>query len=164
VPSKAELQLADAVIALKLKGTPLQEIADNLGLPSTKAVRKYLITGLARRAWESVADRDTLRAEHTARLETLMNAAWEKAVNPDDPEQLSAIKTCRELDDRIIKLHGLDAPTEIAVYSPAAAELEGWVQGMQAGRTSKYAALEATVIDVPALEAGPPVKVEIEDG
>ena len=147
MPSTSDAATGDAVIALKLKGAGFDQIADALGLPSARTARKQMIRALARRSWENTTSRDTLRAEQTARLETLMAAAWEKALDAEDPEQLTAIRTVRDLIDRIIRLHGLDAPTELTIYNPSAMELQSWVAQTLSGRTSQYAALEASVVD-----------------
>ena len=67
-----------------------------------------------------------------ARLERLLRGIWNKAINPNDPEQMVAVSRARELIADHAKLYGLNAPTEVTVHSPTNSELEDWVLQMTA--------------------------------
>jgi hypothetical protein len=139
---------AMAALALRLAGAGYDEIADALGLPTALNAREQVETALEARAWDNAAGRDKLRNEQTARLERLLRSVWGKATNPDDAEHLPAVKVARELIDRLIRLHGLDAPTEVVVHNPTAAEIDTWVAGIITTATHDLRAMEAPVTGI----------------
>ena len=134
-----------AALALRLAGAGYDEVADALGLASVAVAREQVETALIARAWDDKAGRERMRTEQTARLERLLRSVWPKAMNGEDPEHLPAVKTARELVDRIIRLHGLDAPTEVVVHTPTTAELEAWVAGVISATSADLRAMEAPV-------------------
>ncbi len=75
-------------------------------------------------------DRDRMRSLTSRRLERILRGLWGKAADPNHPEHLAAARTAIAVIDRHARLYGLDAPTEMVVYTPAAAEIERWVTGM----------------------------------
>jgi hypothetical protein len=135
-------------LALRLAGAGYDEIADALGLTSVTMAREQVEVALSARAWDDSAGRDRMRTEQTARLERLLRSAWGKATNVEDPEHLPAIKVCRELIDRIVRLHGLDAPTELVVHNPTTAEIDQWVAHVITAATSDLRAMEAPVTGI----------------
>jgi len=114
-----------AVTALKLAGASFSEIADSLGLSSPQEALTLYLADLSTRVNDN--DRAVLRAEANARLERLLRSTWRKATTERDPEHLAAVRVAQGLVDRIIKLNGLDAPTEIVVHSPTVSEIDQWV-------------------------------------
>jgi hypothetical protein len=119
-----------AAVALRVAGASFADVAVTLGLSSATEALHVVEAALAETLTpESV---EVQRAEAAARLEALIGTVWPKATNPDHPEQLIAVKTARELIDRVIRLNGLDRPTELVVHTPSANELERWVTGMLA--------------------------------
>jgi hypothetical protein len=70
---------------------------------------------------------------------------WQKATSPTDPEHLQAAKLAMSLIDRHIRLHGLDAPQEVVVYNPAAAEIDAWVARMVKNDATNV--IEGEVVD-----------------
>lgn len=139
---------ASAALALRLAGAGYDEVADALGLTSPATARDLVESALEARAWDDVAGRDKMRTVATARLERLLRSVWGKATNQDDPEHLPAVKVARELIDRLARLHGLDAPTEVVVHNPSANEIEQWVSGIIAASTADLRAMEAPVTGV----------------
>lgn len=117
-----------AAIALRVAGASFADVAVTLGLSgATEALHLVEATLAAQLTPESV---EVQRAEASARLEALLASVWERAQNPMDPEHLNAVKGAREVIDRIIRLNGLDRPTELIVHTPTSAELERWVAGV----------------------------------
>ena len=86
------------------------------------------------------------------RLERLIRSVWTKAIDPENPDHLTAVDKARQLIDRHAKLYGLDAPTEFVVSSPAASELEKWVSTVI--NESRPALPEADIFDVEVVEDG----------
>jgi hypothetical protein len=137
-----------AALALRLAGAGWDEIADALGLVSVAVARETVETALEARAWADSAGRERMRAEASARIERLLRSVWGKATNPDGPEHLPAVKVARELVDRLIRLHGLDAPTEVVIHNPTQAELDAWVAAVIGTASADLRALEAPVTGV----------------
>lgn len=116
---------ANAAVALRVAGASYDEVALTLGYTSPESAREAVESALA--ATGSIEGREALRREEAARLERLLRSVWDKALDGDSPEHLPAVKVAVSLIDRHIRLLGLDAPQEVAVYTPAASEIERWV-------------------------------------
>lgn len=116
---------AEAAIALRVAGTDYAEIARIVGYSNGEAAARAVEAELGRMTGPE--ERRAHRTLASARLETLLASVWPKASNDSDPEHLAAVRTSRDLIDRLIRLHGLDAPTEIVVHNPTEAELSAWV-------------------------------------
>lgn len=148
VPAKRDAGRAG--VALRLAGASYAEIADTLALVDAAAARDLVVASLA--TMETDADaRDHLRTEEAARLERLLRGVWHKATTPADPEHLPAARVALSLIDRHARLLGLDQPTEVVVYTPAAAEIDQWVTAMIERTTTVIDVEEADV--VAAIEA-----------
>lgn len=135
----------EAAIGLRVAGANYSEIAEVLEYSSVEQARSAVERGLAATATEE--DRKQLRDIAGRRLERLLRGLWKKATNEEHPEQLSASRTALALIDRHIRLFGLDAPSEMVIYSPTAGEMENWIAGM-----------------VKHVRAGLPQEVDILDG
>lgn len=133
-----------AALALRLAGAGYDEVADALGFDTAVEARKAAETALEARAWEDVDGRKRLRSECGARIERLLRGVWIKATDPDHPEHLVAVRVARELVDRQVRLYGLDAPQEVVVHSPTAAEIDAWVAAVVSNEP--LAAIEAAVV------------------
>lgn len=122
---------ADAALSLKTSGATWTEIAIALGYPTPRqamlAVEKALVRQL-----QDDDDKAKMRAISGARLDRLLRAIWNKAINPDNPEQMTAVSRAREIISDHAKLYGLAAPTEVVVSTPTQVELEEWVLRMTA--------------------------------
>lgn len=139
-----------AAIALRVAGASFADVAVTLGLSGAREALRLVEATLAESLTpESV---EVQRAEAAARLEALLGTVWPKASEPRDPEHLVAVKAARELIDRLIRLNGLDRPSEIILHTPTTAELERWVNAMLA--TGEPGVIEADVIGG-ALPPGP---------
>lgn len=141
---RQEERTGAAVTALALAGASMHEIAETMGLASAREAQRIYYDDLASRATDD--DRARGRVEARARLERLLRSTWRKATTERDPEHLAAVRTAAGLVDRIIKLDGLDMPTEVIVHNPSVAEIDAWVAAMLAQRTTGLPE-EADILD-----------------
>lgn len=147
---------AKSALALKLAGATWGEIAHALGYPTERTA--LLAVEKALNAELDDTDRDTMRRFAGMRLERLLRAAWSKAIDEDNPEQMIALSKAREVIADHRRLFGLDAPTEVIVHQPTRAELEEWVARMASASGPRV--IEEEIIDVdwedvpPELEVG----------
>lgn len=124
-PSKA-----NAAVGLWTAGLSWLEIAEHLNYSSEGRAREAVEQAVA-----STADEETkakLRRKTQARFERLLRAVWPKAINGKSDEQLAAVRTAADLLSRQAKLFGLDAPAELAIYTPTTVELERYVAELTA--------------------------------
>ena len=122
---------ADAALSMKMSGATWSEIALTLGYPTPRQAMLQVEKALVRQLNED-EDKAKMRQVSGARLERLLRGIWNKAINPNDPEQMTAVSRARELIADHAKLYGLNAPTEVTVHSPTNSELEDWVLQMTA--------------------------------
>jgi hypothetical protein len=120
----------------------------NLGYGSSGAARKDLIRALEQNRDEEAAEVSVYRQQENERLDSLLEAVWDKATTPspvfdrDGIEvsteiDLKAVDTVLKLMDRRAKLNGLD--------SPVRSEITGADGGpLQMGRATE-AELEALI-------------------
>lgn len=146
-----EYRQGSAAVALRLAGASFAEVADALGLASAAVARTMVETELANRSHDPAA-REVLRTEASARLERLLRSVWQKATNPEHIEHLPAVKAAQSIVDRLIRLHGLDAPSEVVVHSPTTAEIDAWVARMMGSQVEEMMGMEDDVIDVEAVD------------
>lgn len=146
---RARDRKANAALQLAVAGTDWEDIAKALGFPTARAARVATETALEKELRSH--SKEFLRQIASKRLERLLRAAWPKAINGDSPEQLPAIGKAREVIADFRKLHGLDAPMEVAFYSPAEGEIEQWVASQ-------------IIKDAPALEEADIFEGEVIEG
>jgi hypothetical protein len=140
---------ADAALSMKMSGATWSEIAMTLGYPTPRQAMLAVEKALVRQLNED-DDRAKMRQVSGARLERLLRGIWNKAINPNDPEQMTAVSRARELIADHNKLYGLNAPTEVTVHSPTNSELEDWVLQMTATMVPDVA--EPDIYDAEVLE------------
>ena len=68
------------------------------------------------------------------RLERLLRAIWQKAIDTDSPEQMAAQQRALAIIDRHAKLFGLDAPTQHVINTPTVNEIDQWIADVRAAR------------------------------
>ena len=144
---------ADAALSLSLGGATWGEIAQTLGFATPRQARLATEKALVRNL-ERDDDREQMRKMAGARLERLLRGVWNKAINPADPEQMTAVSRSRELIADHSKLFGLNAPTELMVHSPSQSELEDWVLRMTA--TLVPAVVEPDIYEGEVVDDEPP--------
>lgn len=162
---RARQRKANAAIQLKLAGATWDEIAASLGYPTPRAAIVATEQALERQLAET-GDREHMRALAGARLERLLRAVWPKAIDPENPDQMTAVTKAREVTDRWIKLFGLDAPTEIVVHNPTTTELEAWVArvvSQQVPAVEEYDIIGGEVIIPDEVKQDPELTIEFEE-
>jgi hypothetical protein len=97
----------DQAISLRLAGLTLQQIADQLGFADHTAAIKAIDRALARAAPPD--DVDQLRQVEAARLDRLIAARWQAALQGDD----KAVASVVQLIARRCRLLGLDRPVQL---------------------------------------------------
>lgn len=134
----------DSAVAMRIAGANYSEIAKFLGYRSVEDARAAVERSLASSVGE--ADREKQRFLTARRLERLLRASWHKATDETSPEQLPAIRTALAIIDRHARLYGLDAPTEMVVYTPSRLEIERFVEAVSAN-LSRELPEEADIVD-----------------
>jgi hypothetical protein len=149
--SRARNRKANAAIQLALAGSTWDEIALALGFPTARTARVAVEKALEKQL-ANENDREKMRSLANARLNRLLRGVWAKATDPDNPEHLLAATKAREFIADHRKLYGLDAPTEVVVHNPTAAEIEEWVaMVVNAGtpQVETYDILDGEVVEDP---------------
>jgi hypothetical protein len=137
-----------AAVTLRTAGASYSDIADTLGLASPRAALAVITDHLAVEV--PTEDKDAMRREITASLDALLAAVWPKATDVTHIDQLPAIGRAVSLLDRKIRLHGLDAPTEVVVHTPTQSEIEAWISAQV--RHTMPALQEPDIVDVESYE------------
>lgn len=122
---RARDRKANAAIQLKASGANWEDIAEVLGFPTGRAAKVAVEKALEKELREE--SKEYLIKMADKRLETLLRGIWNKAIDTNSPEQMTAVSKAREIIADHRRLFGLDKPTEVAVYSPSEAELQEWV-------------------------------------
>ena len=149
--ARARDRKANAALQLRMAGATWEEVAESMGFPSARAA----IVATERALEKELKTEESQRQMRTLagkRLERLLRSVWTKAINPDDPDHLTAVDKARQLIDRHAKLYGLDAPTEYVVSSPAQSELERWVSTVL--NETRPQLEEGDIFDVEVIEPG----------
>lgn len=140
---------ATQAVGMWLKGATYRDIAEWLNYADVEAAKRAVELGVSGTIDEE--DRKKAQRKMSMQLDRLTRAAWEKAIDPENPEQLAAIKTVSGVLDRKAKLLGLDEPSQVAVHNPAAQELQTWIDAIL---ENKHGSLpeEADVVDGEVIE------------
>lgn len=145
-------QMGPAICALRFAGADFRTIAQQVGVGSPAEAQRIYLDELSHTITGD--DRDTMRTEAAAQLRSLLTSVWSKAHDQDNPEHLFAVQRAQGIIDRMIKLHGLDAPQEVVVHTPTTAEIDNWVRAV-VGEATTAGVVEADIVDVtppPAIE------------
>lgn len=101
-----------SALALWTAGANYGDIAAQLQFSSPVRARIAIERALSEMV-DDTTDRSKLRRKMSLVLERLMRAIMNKAIDPNHPEQLAAVRTTLAIVDRYSKLQGLDAPIEV---------------------------------------------------
>lgn len=127
LPTKAELaqieetgvdRRALSAVIMRRRGFSYDVIAENLEYANPRAARQAVVNAIAKSGTDE--DVQTLRGLESMRLDRLLASIWAKAIDDNNPEQLAYNRRASELIEQIAKLHGLNAPTVLAVVNPDA--------------------------------------------
>lgn len=131
---EASTTKAEAAVALKVSGATDRQISEILNYSHATAARTAYTRALA----ESVPEEDRVvqRKLASRRLERILGSLSKKAHDTTDDEHLAYAKVSLLYIDRLIKLHGADAPSQVNVtYSPAREEIDRAVKAITAAAT-----------------------------
>lgn len=139
----------ESAIALRAAGANYSEIAELLGYATVAQARQAVERGLA--STVTVESREEVRKLILRRTDRLLRSVYSKATKEDHPEHLAAVRTALAILDRQARLVGADAPQEVAVYTPTAAEMAEFIkrQGerMRQGLPKEVDIIEGEVLD-----------------
>ena len=107
-------------LRLRSRGMTYQKIADSLGVTKATAYNRVQ-RALAAIPAEAV---DEYRRLETERLDSLLEMALEKALDPNNKSSLFAVDRTLAIMDRRAKLLGLDSPVKTVNVTVDAADLE----------------------------------------
>lgn len=143
---RRRIRRSDAGIQLMLTGWSWQTIADRLGYASPAYAEKEILEAIA--ATTTTLDKEQGRRVLNLRYGELYRSVVDKAMDPDSPEQLPAHRAAMSVLERISKLNGWDAPSEVSITSPSQGELMRAVEVLLGAAQGEA----ADIIDVDPIE------------
>lgn len=141
---------AESAVALRIAGTSYTNIAKALGYVSATRARLAVERVLASTA-DSPEEREQMRVLSDKRLNRLLQSVMGKAVDPRDPDHLAYNARALAITDRIMRLWGVDAPTQVQI-TPTDEHLQAYVARMMALARTEPEAEEADILDADVLE------------
>lgn len=119
---------AEAGAALLIAGASFADIASMLEYPDARSAKMAVEKALA--GTVSAPEKEAMRSVVHQRYERLLKSVMSRATNPKDNQHLAYNARANALLDRISKLHGLDAPTQVQV-TPTQEYLEQYTRQLQ---------------------------------
>lgn len=147
---RARNRKANAALQLRANGADWEQVAEVLGFPTARAALVATENALEKELRSE--SKELLVRMVDKRLESLLKSTWKKAHDQNSPEHLNAVTKSREIIADFRRLHGLDKPTEVSLYSPNAAEVEAWVAEHM---PTNPALVEDDIFDVDFIEEEP---------
>lgn len=133
----------EAAVELRVRGANYSEIARVLDYASPNHARQAVERVLASLASEDA--REQMRFIMNRRLDRMQRVLWEEAIDTENEGHIAAARTYLAYVDRQCKLNGLDAPTEMVLYTPVSAEIEKHLAELTAQARSEMP-VEADII------------------
>lgn len=103
----------EAAMAFALSGASFAEIARLLEYDSPSAAKNAVERMLA--STVTISEKNSLRKVAAARYELLLKSVMPRATNPKDSSQLAFNQRAHALIDKIVRLHGLEAPQQVQI-------------------------------------------------
>ena len=147
---------ANDALEMRLMGYGWDDIASVLGYPTPRAALVAFETALEKQLLEDHESAAKMRDLAGRRLERLLRSVWVKANDADHPEHLVAVDRAIKVLAEHARLFGLNAPQEMVVHSPTAAEIQGFVAKVVSAANSSLEEgdiFDADVVEPDALEA-----------
>lgn len=119
---------AEAGAALLVQGASFKDIATLLDYASPTHAKRAVEMALADSV--SMPEKEAMRSVIHQRYERLLKSVMPRAINPKDPQHLAYNGRANALLDRMSKLHGLDAPTQVEI-TPSQEALEQYTQQLK---------------------------------
>ena len=141
---------AEAAVALFVYGVSFTEIKNKLGYSSAHRARIAVERALAASA-DSAEDRDMARVVVRKQLRRLLAAHMPQAVDIKNPNQLAYSARTLAIIDRLGKLDGVDAPTQIQI-SASDSDIMNFVEMLMPEAKKDNEAIEADIVDAEVLD------------
>lgn len=104
-----------------------EAVAASFGYPDGQAAQRAAELALEQEAKENPKSLALMRRYASQRLERMLRAVWKDTIDETSETQLASMDRAVRVTDRWIKLHGLDAPSEVVVHSPTTDQIEAFV-------------------------------------
>jgi hypothetical protein len=141
---------AEAAVALFVFGASYTEIKNKLGYSSAHRAKHAIERALANSA-DSEDDRDKARTVIRKQLRRLLAAHMPQAVDPKNPQQLAYSARTLALIDRLAKLDGADAPTQV-VITPNDQYIQEFLETIIPMAKADQDQIEADILDAEILD------------
>ena len=119
---------AEAGVSLLVSGASYADIAGLLEYASPKDAQFAIERALA--STVTAPEKEAMFSVVHQRYERLLKSVMSRATNPKDTQHLAYNTRANAIIDRISKLHGLDAPTQVQV-TPTQEYLESYTRMLQ---------------------------------
>lgn len=141
---------AEAAVALFVYGVSYTEIKNKLGYSSAHRARIAVERALAASA-DSEDDRDKARHVIRKQLRRLLAAHMPQAVDVKNVNQLAYSARTLAIIDRLAKLDGADAPTQIQI-SASDSDIMNFVEMLMPEARKDNEAIEADIMDAEIID------------
>lgn len=118
----------EAAMALMISGASFADIARMLEYESAARAKAAVERMLA--STVGIEDKKSLRNIAAMRYEVLLKSVMPRATNPKETNQLAYNQRASALVDRIVALHGLNAPTQVQI-TPSDEYLAQYTENMK---------------------------------
>ena len=125
--SRASQTTIESAMAYLMAGASFTDIAKMLEFKSGKHVKRVVERALA--STVTLSEKSHLRAVAAGRYEMLLKSVMPRATNVRETNQLAYNQRAQSILDKIVKLHGLEAPQQIQI-SPSDEYLAQYAQQM----------------------------------
>lgn len=119
---------AEAGVSLLISGASYADIASLLDYASPQVAKVAVERALA--GTVTPPEKEAMRSVVHQRYERLLKSVMSRATNPKDTQHLAYNARANAILDRLSKLHGLDAPTQVQV-TPTQEYLEEYTRKLQ---------------------------------
>lgn len=148
--SRASETTVESAMALVMAGASFDEIAKRFEFRSGRHVKRVVERALA--STVTLTEKTHLRAVASRRYEMLFKSVIGRATNPREAGQLAYNQRAQAILDRIVKLHGLEAPTQVQIspsddYLAAYANKMAQTLGLDTNIESEPDILEGEFLD-----------------
>lgn len=141
---------AEAGLTLAMSGASYSQIAKMLGYSSAYRARVAVERILAS-ASDSAESREHMRELNKRRYNRLLQSVMGKGVDTEDPEHLAYNARALAIVDRIGKLYGVDAPTQIQI-TPTDEQINQHIAYIRQIAGKENDASEADIFDMGEVE------------
>ena len=144
--------MARGIVSLWTRGANYTEIADEFGI--SIATARMAVERVLADSWDDNEDKTKQRQRVSLQLDAMLRSVVDKALDPEEEQQLAYHRALLQVIDRKARLLGLDAPINVQLGLPSKDELDQWVQAV-AAYNGTDAPIEGDPFDEVTLEENP---------